>query len=86
MVFMLRVDPQSATATHAVVRAPGLPDGIGGPYAIVPRTELPDVLTAFGGVHTQVGMWALEAERVAAHRARILFETDHKSIPNELGF
>jgi folate-binding protein YgfZ len=34
----------------------------------------------------QVGTWALEAERVAQMRARILFETDHKSIPNELGF
>jgi folate-binding protein YgfZ len=86
MVFMLKVDPQSATATHAVVRAPGLHDGIGGPYAIVPRAELVEVLAAFATVHTQVGTWALEAERVAAHRARILFETDHKSIPNELGF
>ncbi len=86
MVFMLKVDPQSATATHAVVRAPGLHDGIGGPFAIVPRSELADVLSAFATVHTQVGTWALEAERVAAHRARILFETDHKSIPNELGF
>jgi len=86
MVFMLKVDPQSATATHAVVRAPGAQDGIGGPYAIVPRGELKDVLTAFAAVHSQVGMWALEAERVAAHRARILFETDYKSIPNELGF
>jgi folate-binding protein YgfZ len=86
MVFMLRVDPQSATATHAVVRAPGLHDGIGGPYAIVPRSELKETLAAFAAVHVQVGMWALEAERVAAHRARILFETDHKSIPNELGF
>ncbi len=86
MVFMLNVDPQSATATHAVLRAPGLHDGIGGPYAIVARTELSDVLAAFAAVHSQVGTWALEAERVAAHRARILFETDHKSIPNELGF
>jgi len=86
MVFMLKVDPQSATATHAVVRAPGLHDGIGGPYASVPRAELVEVLAAFATVHTQVGTWALEAERVAAHRARILFETDHKSIPNELGF
>jgi tRNA-modifying protein YgfZ len=31
-------------------------------------------------------MWALEAERIAAGRARILLESDHKSIPNELGF
>ena len=84
MVFMLRVEPRSVTATHAVIRTPGSYDGIGGPYAIVSRTELKDVLGAFAAVHTQVGLWALEAERVAAHRARILFETDHKSIPNEL--
>ena len=32
----------------------------------------------------QVGIWALEAERVAAQRPRIGLETDHKSIPNEL--
>ena len=86
MVFMLRVEPKSASGTHAVVRAPGLHDGIGGPYAIVPRTELTETLEAFRSVHMQVGTWALEAERVGAHRARILFETDHKSIPNELGF
>ncbi len=30
-------------------------------------------------------MWALEAERVSAGRPRIGFETDYKSIPNELG-
>ena len=86
MVFMLKVDPQSATDTHAVVRAPGSHDGIGGPYAIIPRIELDNLLKAFAAVHTQVGTWALEAERVASHRARILFETDYKSIPNELGF
>ena len=34
----------------------------------------------------QVGIWALDAERVSQGRARLLFETDHKSIPNELGF
>jgi folate-binding protein YgfZ len=39
----------------------------------------------FGAVATQVGTWALDAERVAAGRPRIAFETDHKSIPNELG-
>ena len=86
MVFMLRVEPKSVSATHAVVRAPGTHDGIGGPYAIIPRIELSEILQAFASVHSQVGTWALEAERVAAHRARLLFEIDHKSIPNELGF
>ncbi len=86
MVFMLRVEPKLVSDTHAVVRAPGLHDGLGGPFAIVPRDELSETLAAFASVHMQVGTWALEAERVAAHRARILFETDHKSIPNELGY
>ncbi len=86
MVFMLRVEPKDVSDDFAVIRAPGDSDHLGGPYAIVPRTELADVLEAFGKVHTQVGIWALEAERVSQGRARILFETDHKSIPNELGF
>ena len=30
-------------------------------------------------------MWAIEAERIAHGRARIGLDTDHKSIPNELG-
>ena len=42
--------------------------------------------SAFNQNYLQVGTWALDAERVAAGRARILFETDHKSSPNELGF
>jgi folate-binding protein YgfZ len=61
-------------------------DSIGGPYALVPRDELADTVIAFNKSHTQVGMWALEALRVAQGRARLLFEVDHKSIPNELGF
>ena len=39
----------------------------------------------FSTIATQVGTWALDAERVAAGRPRIGFETDHKSIPNEIG-
>jgi len=52
---------------------------------LVPRSEVEEMKKTFGGVATQVGTWALDAERVAAHRPRIGFETDHKSIPNELG-
>jgi tRNA-modifying protein YgfZ len=86
MKFMLRVDVKDASDEYAVLRAPGLTDAIGGPYALVPRTELAETIAAFNSAHTQVGTWALDAERVAAGRARLLFETDHKSIPNELGF
>ena len=85
MKFMLRVDVKDASNEFAVLRAPGKPTDIGGPFALVPRGEVEEMKKTFGGVATQVGTWALEAERVAAHRPRIGFETDHKSIPNEIG-
>ena len=85
MKFMLRVDVRDATAEYVVLRAPGVADKIGGPFALVPRNEVEHMKETFGGVATQVGTWALDAERVAKGRPRIGFETDHKSIPNELG-
>jgi len=85
MRFMLRVDVSDASSQYAVLRAPGMPTEIGGPFALVPRDEVEEMKKTFGGVATQVGTWALDAERVAAHRPRIGFETDHKSIPNEIG-
>ena len=86
MKFMLEVDVLDQSNNYAVLRAPGAADKFGGPYALVPRAELKETTEAFNKSHTQVGIWALEAERVASGRARLLFETDHKSIPNELGF
>jgi len=85
MKFMLRVDVRDASSEFAVLRAPGVADAIGGPFALVPRDEVEEMKQTFGGVATQVGTWALDAERVAKGRPRIGFETDHKSIPNELG-
>jgi folate-binding protein YgfZ len=85
MKFMLRVDVRDASTEYAVLRAPGKPTEIGGPFALVPRGEVEEMKKTFGGVATQVGTWALDAERVAAHRPRIGFETDHKAIPNEIG-
>lgn len=86
MKFMLRVEIADRSEGYAVLRAPGAPDAIGGPFALVTYDELDDMKSAFNQNYLQVGTWALDAERVAAGRARILFETDHKSIPNELGF
>ena len=85
MKFMLRVEVSDASSQYAVLRAPGAPTPIGGPFALVPRDELESMKKTFGGVATQIGTWAMDAERVAAHRPRIGFETDHKSIPNEIG-
>ena len=80
MVFMLRVEPKSVTSQYKIIKTAGKSDQFGGPYKIIKRSENPNE----SGM--QVGTWALEAERVAQKRARLLFETDHKSIPNELGF
>lgn len=85
MKFMLQVDVRDATAEYAVLRAPGLTTDIGGPFALVPRSEIGQMSETFNAVATQVGTWALDAERVAAARPRIGFETDYKSIPNEIG-
>ena len=86
MKFMLEVDVKDQSNDYIVLRAPGKSDLLGGPYALVPRVEFKETTEAFSKSHSQVGMWALEAERVSQGRARLLFETDHKSIPNELGF
>ena len=86
MKFMLRVDVRDATSEFAVLHAPGAMTDLGGPYALVPRAELDEMRKVFSENATQVGTWALDAMRVAAGRARLLFESDHKSIPNELGF
>jgi folate-binding protein YgfZ len=85
MRFMLKVDVQDASSEYAVLRAPGAANEVGGPYALVPRAELDEMNKVFGANATQVGTWALDAERVAAGRPRHGFDTDAKSIPNELG-
>ena len=84
MTFNLRVEIKDVSSEFAILRAPGLSDELGGPYALVPRNELEQMKETFTSTALQVGTWALDAERVAHRRARIGFETDNKSIPNEL--
>lgn len=85
MKFMLRVEVRDASEEYALLRSPGITDDLGGPYLLVPRLELTHTKESFASAATQVGTWALDAQRVAAGRVRIGFETDYKSIPNELG-
>jgi folate-binding protein YgfZ len=85
MKFMLEVSVEDVSDEFAILRAPGVRDEIGGPYALVPRSELSATSAAFSAVNLQVGIWALEAERIAAGQARIGIDTDHKTIPNEIG-
>ena len=53
----------------------------------MPRASLAEVaerLTAAGAA--PVGSWAYEAVRVEARRPRLGFETDHRTIPHEVGW
>ena len=47
----------------------------------MPRAELAEVLAQ----DVPVGIWAWEAHRIRAGVPRLNFETDHKTIPHELG-
>jgi folate-binding protein YgfZ len=79
MRFLLRVDP--ARVDDLAVLTLGSAD------LLVPRTELEerwDALVADGA--TPLGMWGYEALRVEARRPRLGFETDHRTIPHEVGW
>jgi tRNA-modifying protein YgfZ len=91
MRFLMRVEVQDRTEAYAVVWTSGSPDddhlvrqgpdSLGGQEVFVPRNALPDVLGAF----RPAGIWALEARRIAAGVPRIGLDTDHRTIPNEIG-
>jgi folate-binding protein YgfZ len=84
MKFWADVDITDATPDWAVVWQPG-PTGADGRDhdTFVPRGELA-AWTSAGG--PPAGTWAFEALRVAARRARFGFETDHRTIPHEVGW
>ena len=83
MRFTMRVEVRDASTEKSLIRIPGLTDDLGGPFQLVERGAIPDFSNTPGAI--QVGVWALEAERVEKMRPRIGLETDHKSIPNEVG-
>jgi folate-binding protein YgfZ len=89
----------SGPSTGDVLRAASLPDtgalpGGGfvrrtdwGADLIVPRASVPAMLDALRSAGAApVGMLAFEALRVAARRPRLGFETDHRTIPHEVGW
>ena len=95
MRFMLRVEVADVTADYAVltVLAPGAAllaalDGVRVPGGD-PRFETIDLLVKRGtGVPggTPAGMWAFEALRIAARVPRFGLDTDHRTIPHEVGW
>jgi folate-binding protein YgfZ len=98
MRFMLRVEVALASDVWAVVTLVGaaaVSDGVvpdaprrsmpWGTDLLLPRTELEQTARTFvdNGLRP-VGLAAFEARRVEQRRPRLGFETDHRTIPNEL--
>ncbi|MEU4098603.1 folate-binding protein [Streptomyces sp. NPDC026673] len=94
MKFFYQVDASDVTGDRAVVHLPAgsiaaVPEDWPvrevpyGRDVFVPRGELEDFARQLG---TPVGALALEALRIEAHRPRLGLETDHRTIPHELGW
>jgi len=96
MRFMLRVEPADVSGEYAVLTTigPGRPAEGGIAVAdsfeanvIVPRADLAAQVAARRSAGAVLaGTWAHEALRIAAGRARFGLDTDHRSIPHELGW
>ncbi len=76
MKFMTRVEVTDVTAELAVAWRPGK-------YDLVPREQLTAYAEAAGPA---AGLWAFEALRIERGEPRFGIDTDHRTIPNEVGW
>lgn len=91
MRFMLRVEVADVSADWAVVREPlelPVPAGLAHETAawrdvLVSRDRL---LAHVGSRPSLAGVWTAEAVRVAARVPRLGLDTDHRTIPHEVGW
>ncbi|MET9221245.1 MULTISPECIES: folate-binding protein [unclassified Streptomyces] len=94
MKFFYRVETADATDAYAVVYLPaGSITAVPSEWAVretaygrdvfVPRAELESFAAKAA---PPIGALALEALRIEAHRPRLGLETDHRTIPHELGW
>ncbi|MEV5506223.1 CAF17-like 4Fe-4S cluster assembly/insertion protein YgfZ [Streptomyces orinoci] len=94
MKFFYRVEVADRTGDFAVVHLPagsiaGVPEGVAvretayGRDLFLPRERLEEFAAGHGPA---AGVLAHEALRVEAHRPRLGLETDHRTIPHELGW
>lgn len=91
MRFLMRVEVEDVTDEYAMVWLPGDEGRAGsghfarvgerGVDVFVPRREL----ASYVGV-APAGLWAHEAMRIAAHEPRLGLDTDHRTVPNEVGW
>ncbi len=86
MRFMMRVEVAEVTEELAVVWRPSSAGADPSPYAayeFVPRDQLTSYAEAAGPA---CGFWAFEALRIARGEPRLGIDTDHRTIPNEVGW
>ena len=90
MRFMMRVEVSDVTGERAVawrpVRGRGEPSAEADPagrYDVLSRADLPAYAAAVGPA---CGLWAFEALRIAQGDPRYGVDTDHRTIPNEVGW
>src|SRR5918993_131453 len=77
MRFLMQVEVVDATAEIAVAWRPT------GKYDLVPREQLAAYADAAGPA---AGLWAFEALRIERGEPRAGIDTDHRTIPNEVGW
>lgn len=77
MKFLMQVDIVDVTEELALTWRPA--NG----YRLIPRTELETYAAAAG---PPAGLWAFEALRIAQGEPRFGFDTDDRTIPNEVGW
>ena len=84
MRFMMRVEVGDVTDELAVTwrPRPGSEGAYAG-YELVPRDQLTAYAEAAGPA---CGLWAFEALRIARGEPRLGLDTDHRTIPNEVGW
>lgn len=75
MRFMLRTEIELVDDVVVVAR--------GDEHVLVPRPSLPELADGWG---EPAGTWAYEARRIARGRPRLGLDTDHRTIPNEVGW
>ena len=82
-MFMMRVEVALVTEELAVTWRPREDVAPAASYEFVPRDQLTAYAEAAGPV---CGLWAFEALRIARGEPRLGLDTDHRTIPNEVGW
>jgi folate-binding protein YgfZ len=86
MRFMMRVEVEDVTSSYAVAwrpRSDAAGPEVAGRFDVFERDRVPQYAEAAGPA---CGLWAYDALRIARGEPRLGVDTDHRTIPNEVGW